>query len=88
MWDSDAKTTQGIRSMSQMDSEKARARDWFYELRDQICAAFEGLEDRQTTGPHAGLPAGRFERTPTERPGGGGGEMSAGDRPSSPLRAP
>ena len=55
--------------MSAMEEERGRAKDWFYELRDQICAAFEGLEDAQKTGPHAGLDAGRFERTPTTRPG-------------------
>lgn len=61
--------------------EKARASAWFEDLRNQICAAFEGLEDVQNTGPHAGLPAGRFERKPTKRDNGdgtdaGGGEMS------------
>lgn len=59
-----------------MADEKARAGAWFRDLRDQICAAFDALEDAQTSGPFADLPAGRFERTPTERPGGGGGEMS------------
>ena len=39
MWNGDAETTQGPQPMSQMDAEKARASDWFYELRDQICAA-------------------------------------------------
>lgn len=59
-----------------MDIEKARAKAWFDDLQNKICAAFEALEDAQTTGPHAELPPGRFERTPTERPGGGGGLMS------------
>ncbi|MGB0507730.1 MAG: oxygen-dependent coproporphyrinogen oxidase [Pikeienuella sp.] len=62
------------------DARKGRASDWFRELRDSICAAFENLEDTQTTGPHADLPAGRFERKETRRDGGGGdaggGEMS------------
>jgi coproporphyrinogen III oxidase len=63
------------------DGRKARASAWFREVRDSICAAFEQLEDTQTTGPHADLPAGRFERTETKRDGGagsdaGGGEMS------------
>ena len=61
---------------SDMQFQKDQAQAWFYELRDQICAAFEALEDAQTEGPHADLPPGRFERTPTSRPGGGGGEMS------------
>lgn len=62
------------------DSEKARASAWFETLRDRICAAFEALEDRLDGGPHAGLPAGRFERKVTERAadggGGGGGVMA------------
>ena len=72
--------------MSGMDAEKAKASAWFAELRDAICAAFEGLEDAQTTGPHAELPAGRFARKETKRAGegerdpansdGGGGVMS------------
>lgn len=62
-------------------TEKTRASDWFRELRNQICAAFEQLEDTQTTGPHADLPPGRFERKQTKRDGeagedAGGGEMS------------
>lgn len=60
----------------EMIQEKTRASQWFGTLRDQICARFEALEDALAQGPQAHLPAGRFERTPTERPGGGGGEMS------------
>ncbi|MFN3607127.1 MAG: coproporphyrinogen III oxidase, partial [Cypionkella sp.] len=56
---------------SQFDAEKARAAAWFRELRDQIVAAFEGLEDRFGTGP-----VGRFEVSETAREGGGGGLMS------------
>jgi coproporphyrinogen III oxidase len=52
------------------------AADWFRALRDRICAAFENLEDALVSGPHAALPAGRFERRNWERPGGGGGTMS------------
>ena len=55
-----------------MDSEKTEAAAWFSSLRDQIVAAFEGLED-QAGGA---CPAGRFEVTPTTRPDGGGGLMS------------
>ena len=60
----------------EMQGQRDQASAWFYDLRDRICAAFEKLEDEQTSGPFADLPAGRFERTPTERPDGGGGEMS------------
>ena len=60
------------------EAKKSTASAWFASLRDNICAAFEALEDTQTFGPHANLPAGRFELSKTERDGGkgGGGEMS------------
>jgi coproporphyrinogen III oxidase len=51
-----------------------RAADWFLLLRDRICAAFEAIEDEFAAGG-AG-PAGRFEQTPWQRPGGGGGVIS------------
>ena len=55
---------------------QARAAVWFGALRDRICAAFEQIED-DYGGPDAGaLAAGRFERTPWQRPGGGGGTMA------------
>lgn len=62
--------------MRDVESDKARARSWFESLRDRICATFEALEDR-FAGPDADkLPAGRFERTSWDRPGGGGGVMA------------
>ncbi|MGV8988084.1 MAG: oxygen-dependent coproporphyrinogen oxidase [Cypionkella sp.] len=54
------------------DDRKARAAAWFRNLRDDIVAAFEAIEDDRG-GP---TPAGRFEVTPTTRPDGGGGLMS------------
>ena len=60
------------------EAEKALAFNWFTELRDAICAAFERLEDTQTTGPHAHLPAGRFTRKETRRAGEGEGDQGGG----------
>lgn len=60
------------------DERKARASAWFSELQNRICAAFETLEDEQTTGPHADLPAGRFERSETRRAGEGEGDQGGG----------
>jgi len=62
----------------EMQDEKARAAAWFAELQDAITAAFERLEDAQTTGPHAGLAPGRFERTRTRRAGEGEGDQGGG----------
>ena len=50
-----------------MTQEKKRASAWFRELRDQIVAAFEALEDTQASGPLADMPAGRFEVSETKR---------------------
>lgn len=64
------------------NDRKARAQAWFQHLRDQICAAFERLEDEAPGpfAPEAGGP-GRFERKAWERTDhsgelGGGGVMS------------
>jgi coproporphyrinogen III oxidase len=60
---------------------KPQAKAWFEQLRDQICAAFEALEDAQTTGAYADKAPGRFAQTAWQRPTtdgseGGGGVMS------------
>ena len=58
-----------------VEARKQRARTWFESLRDEICAALEALEEAYA-GPLADThPAGRFERKPWQRPGGGGGVM-------------
>ena len=60
-----------------LESRKARARAWFEALRNDICAAFEALEDEAPAQLYTG-EAGRFTRTPWNRtdhaggPGGGG----------------
>ncbi|MFQ6774301.1 oxygen-dependent coproporphyrinogen oxidase [Cereibacter sphaeroides] len=59
-----------------MDGQKARASEWFRELRNRILAAFEGLEDMATGGSPADAAPGRFEVTETSREAGGGGLMS------------
>ena len=56
-----------------MENKKEKAVAWFRILRDQICAELEKLEDELAGSDK---PAGRFERTPWQREGGGGGEMS------------
>jgi coproporphyrinogen III oxidase len=54
------------------EDSKSRARAWFESLRDNICSAFEALEDE---APVDGAP-GRFIRKPWDRAEGGGGVMS------------
>jgi coproporphyrinogen III oxidase len=61
-------------SKSELEQHKDRARAWFEALRDQICAAFEALEDEAPEDLYGGAP-GRFERTAWTREGGGGGVM-------------
>lgn len=58
-----------------IDTKKTTASAWFRALRDRICGSLEAIE-AQVTGPNADMPAGIFERTPWDRPAGGGGEMS------------
>jgi coproporphyrinogen III oxidase len=58
---------------------KAAASQWFESLRDQICAAFEAIEDEHAGAPDR--PAGRFIRKQWKRPtadasDGGGGTMA------------
>ncbi|PWR01622.1 oxygen-dependent coproporphyrinogen oxidase [Meridianimarinicoccus roseus] len=57
---------------------KTRASAWFRTLRDRITDAFEALEDSQTGGPTAGLPAGRFEVSETRRASDDGSDAGGG----------
>ncbi|KAA0917457.1 oxygen-dependent coproporphyrinogen oxidase [Aquicoccus porphyridii] len=61
-----------------MSDEKARASAWFRQLRDEIVAAFEGLEDIQADGPLADMPAGRFEVNETRRASDDGSDAGGG----------
>lgn len=61
-----------------MAAQKARAAAWFRTLRDEIVAAFEAIEDRQTDGPLSDAAPGRFEVTPTVRHADDGGDAGGG----------
>ncbi|MBY6139782.1 oxygen-dependent coproporphyrinogen oxidase [Leisingera daeponensis] len=61
-----------------MKEEKAKAAAWFRELRDQIVAAFEGLEDSHSEGPFSDMEAGRFEVTETKRTSDDGSDAGGG----------
>lgn len=62
-------------------ARRVRATAMFQALRDRICTACEMIEDSLDSGPHSGLPPGRFERTDWKRAAaegedGGGGTMA------------
>lgn len=63
-----------------LEARKTRARTWFEALRDNLCTAFETIEDEAPATLYDGAP-GRFQRTPWARTdhngsAGGGGVMS------------
>ena len=62
----------------QFDDRKTQASAWFRSLRDDIVAAFEGLEDTQTEGPFTDLPAGRFDVSETSRSSEDGSDAGGG----------
>ncbi|MFQ5973369.1 MAG: oxygen-dependent coproporphyrinogen oxidase [Alphaproteobacteria bacterium] len=65
----------------ELETRKTRASAWFERLRDDICAAFEGLED-EAAGQLEDRAPGRFERKSWQRTdevsgeAGGGGVMA------------
>ncbi|MEX0860504.1 MAG: oxygen-dependent coproporphyrinogen oxidase [Cucumibacter sp.] len=61
-----------------IEASKALAAGWFHELRDKICAAFEGLEDA-LDGPPSDRPAGRFKRQGWTRQNPSGGDGGGGE---------
>lgn len=58
--------------------QKAKAAAWFRQLRDDIVANFEVLEDTQTDGPFKDSPAGRFDVAKTERKSDDGSDAGGG----------
>ena len=71
--------TESTQAPNDLAARKAEAQRWFEALRDDICAAFEALEDDlPADAPLSERAPGRFERTPWQRtdhsgaPGGGG----------------
>ncbi|MCH2164373.1 MAG: oxygen-dependent coproporphyrinogen oxidase [Marinovum sp.] len=63
---------------SHFDTQKARASAWFRQLRDDIVAAFEGLENSHSEGPMSEAPIGRFEVTETKRTSDDGSDAGGG----------
>lgn len=62
----------------QMDDQKTRAAAWFRELRDEIVAAFEGLEQSHDEGPFADMAPGLFEVSETKRASEDGSDAGGG----------
>ncbi|WP_171103963.1 oxygen-dependent coproporphyrinogen oxidase [Ruegeria sp. HKCCD7255] len=60
------------------DTEKATASAWFRQLRDDIVAAFESLEDNHHTGPFSDAEPGRFEVKETKRQSDDGSDAGGG----------
>ena len=59
-------------------ARKEKAAAWFKDLRDQICASLEKLEDDLTGTRHADLSPGRFVKKAWQRKDGKAGEGGGG----------
>ena len=74
---SPTKTPSPLPDDATLAQRKEKARLWFEDLRDRICAEFERLED-ELSGTHRELAPGRFERKTWQRESGPGGEDRGG----------
>ena len=68
-----------------LEDKKQLAAAWFKDLQDQICKAFEDIEDELVDGAKAHLPAGRFTKDVWERdenltPNASGSMLQGGGR--------
>jgi coproporphyrinogen III oxidase len=61
-----------------VDEQKARARAWFEELRDRICAAIERIEEDYSGLQLSDQSPGRFERKAWQRPTEDGSDAGGG----------
>jgi coproporphyrinogen III oxidase len=75
----DAGQTEARKAHTQIEARKAHTKAWFETLRDDICVAFEAIENALPAGSLlSDRPPGQFVRTPWQRtdhtgaPGGGG----------------
>ena len=59
-------------------NEKSHAATWFRDLRNQIVAAFEGLEDSHSQGPLSDAAPARFEVSETTRASDDGTDAGGG----------
>src|SRR3979490_2371231 len=74
---SPTKTPTPLPDDATLAQRKEKARAWFEDLRDRICAEFERIED-ELSGTHRELAPGRFERTAWQREAGPNGEDRGG----------
>ena len=74
---SPTRTPSSLPDDTTLAERKEKARLWFEDLRDRICAEFERLED-ELSGTHRELAPGRFERKTWQRESGRGGEDRGG----------
>ena len=64
--------------MNESSHRQQRARAWFEELRDRICATFEAIEAEYSGRQLAAMAVGRFERKSWSRPSEDGADAGGG----------